>query len=115
MFCKNCGKEIDDNAMVCIHCGAAANIPQTSTNAGYAGPNGETFRPVPKCKKCGYIGEFEHGKLFRPMDWAIGLLTFWFGFGIIYFIVMAIIRSDEDKRETICPQCKAKKSSTNFY
>lgn len=23
MFCKNCGKEIDDNAVVCIHCGAA--------------------------------------------------------------------------------------------
>ena len=21
MFCKNCGKEIDDNASVCIHCG----------------------------------------------------------------------------------------------
>jgi len=23
MFCKNCGSEIDDNATVCIHCGAA--------------------------------------------------------------------------------------------
>lgn len=23
MFCKNCGKEIDDNAVVCIHCGVA--------------------------------------------------------------------------------------------
>ncbi len=21
MFCYNCGKEIDDNAVVCIHCG----------------------------------------------------------------------------------------------
>ncbi len=21
MFCKNCGKEIDDNAYVCVHCG----------------------------------------------------------------------------------------------
>ncbi len=21
MFCKNCGKEIDDKATVCIHCG----------------------------------------------------------------------------------------------
>ena len=25
MFCKNCGKEIDNLAAVCIHCGAAAN------------------------------------------------------------------------------------------
>lgn len=23
MFCKNCGKEIDDKAAVCIHCGVA--------------------------------------------------------------------------------------------
>ena len=23
MFCKNCGKEIDDNAAICIHCGVA--------------------------------------------------------------------------------------------
>lgn len=23
MFCKNCGKEIDDKAAICIHCGVA--------------------------------------------------------------------------------------------
>ena len=23
MFCKNCGKEINDNAAICIHCGVA--------------------------------------------------------------------------------------------
>lgn len=23
MFCKNCGKEIDDKAVICIHCGVA--------------------------------------------------------------------------------------------
>ena len=22
MFCKNCGKEIDNNAVVCVHCGS---------------------------------------------------------------------------------------------
>ena len=26
MFCKNCGKEIDDNASVCIHCGVATGV-----------------------------------------------------------------------------------------
>ncbi len=25
MFCKNCGKEIDDKAAICIHCGVATN------------------------------------------------------------------------------------------
>lgn len=23
MYCKNCGKEVDDNAVVCVHCGVA--------------------------------------------------------------------------------------------
>jgi len=26
MFCKNCGKEIDDNAIICIHCGVSTNL-----------------------------------------------------------------------------------------
>lgn len=25
MFCKNCGKEIDDNAVVCPHCGVSVS------------------------------------------------------------------------------------------
>lgn len=25
MFCKNCGKEIDDKAVVCVNCGAQVN------------------------------------------------------------------------------------------
>jgi len=25
MFCSNCGKEIDDKAVVCVHCGAATH------------------------------------------------------------------------------------------
>lgn len=29
MFCKNCGKEIDDKASICIHCGVATNVSET--------------------------------------------------------------------------------------
>lgn len=25
MFCKNCGKEIDDKAAICVHCGVAVS------------------------------------------------------------------------------------------
>ncbi|MBR4072643.1 MAG: zinc ribbon domain-containing protein [Clostridia bacterium] len=25
MFCRNCGKEIDDNAVICVNCGHAVN------------------------------------------------------------------------------------------
>lgn len=27
MFCRNCGKEVNDNAVVCVHCGAATGVP----------------------------------------------------------------------------------------
>ena len=44
MYCKNCGKQIDDNAAVCIHCGVAVadyqqpviNIVNTNTNVNSA-------------------------------------------------------------------------------
>ena len=36
MFCKNCGKEIDDKAAVCIHCGVATNsTPEVVDNGGF--------------------------------------------------------------------------------
>lgn len=28
MYCRNCGKEIDDKAYVCVHCGVLTNNPQ---------------------------------------------------------------------------------------
>ncbi|MBD7911244.1 MULTISPECIES: zinc ribbon domain-containing protein [Clostridium] len=37
MFCKNCGKEIDDKASVCIHCGVSTNLnPTVVDNGGFA-------------------------------------------------------------------------------
>ncbi len=33
MFCKNCGKEINDNAVVCPHCGVQVSNVQTTSNA----------------------------------------------------------------------------------
>lgn len=29
MFCKNCGKEVNDNAVICVHCGCS--VATTST------------------------------------------------------------------------------------
>ena len=107
MFCKNCGKEINDNAAVCIHCGAS-----TSANAHRGGEM--TFHELPKCKHCGYIGQPETEKLFRPMDWAIGLATLWFGFGILYFIIVGIMRSDKNKRQK-CPKCGTAGEMTDVY
>lgn len=31
-FCRNCGKEIDDKAVICIHCGVPQEDIQNNTN-----------------------------------------------------------------------------------
>ena len=37
MYCKNCGQQIDDNAVVCPHCGAPTdNFNKRQTNAPQA-------------------------------------------------------------------------------
>ena len=40
MYCKNCGKEIDDKAVICVHCG----VPVTSEASNNSGLH---------CPKCG--------------------------------------------------------------
>lgn len=41
MYCKNCGKEIDDKAIVCIYCGVPVNNTQESScNSGQLVDNG---------------------------------------------------------------------------
>ena len=32
MYCKNCGKEIDDKAEICIYCGCGTGQKQTTKN-----------------------------------------------------------------------------------
>ena len=35
-YCKNCGKEIDDNAVVCLNCGSSQQAtPQVVDNGGF--------------------------------------------------------------------------------
>ena len=36
-FCRNCGKEIDDRAVLCVHCGTSQdpNQKQTEDNGGF--------------------------------------------------------------------------------
>ena len=36
MFCRNCGQEIEDNATMCVHCGAQQETkPQVVDNGGF--------------------------------------------------------------------------------
>ena len=50
MYCKNCGKEILDKAVVCIHCGV-----ETKTGNKYCPNCGEAHDPLAiYCVKCGH-------------------------------------------------------------
>ena len=40
MYCKSCGKEINDKAVICVHCGAATDNPVVPAG-GAAGVNDE--------------------------------------------------------------------------
>ena len=61
MFCKNCGKEIDDNAVVCPHCGVSTAKPS------------EEKKPVNGLGIAGFV---------------ISLLSLWLG---VYFCIASVI------------------------
>lgn len=105
MFCHKCGKEINDDAVVCIHCGCSTEKNNASVPVAPAVGNYNTG--IQKCPHCGYEGKMKPGPILRKKDWLIGALTFFFGFGIIYLIIMAIVRMDESSREKTCPNCGA--------
>lgn len=52
MFCKNCGKEIDDSAMVCPNCGVATE----NMAASQAAPAESVENAPKKVNICGIIG-----------------------------------------------------------
>lgn len=39
MFCSKCGKEVNDDAVVCVHCGCAIENRKTSVEASNDAPN----------------------------------------------------------------------------
>ena len=111
MYCNKCGKELNDNAQFCEHCGTKV-IKENNTET-----NTPIKREEPKCTHCGYVGKWEIGPILRPIDYVIGIIFLIFGVvpGLIYIGVVAAIRSNEDNREKICPKCKAKNLWTFFY
>ena len=76
----------------------------------------QTQHSVPKCTCCGYEGPWKKEKIFRGMDWVIGLsLLLLFGTGLIYLIVVGLIRMNPNNRAKICPKCGARNLWTFLY
>lgn len=68
MFCKNCGKEIDDKAVVCVHCGVATDLAAT------------TVAPAPaETKKVNVVG---------IIGFAVSFLSLGLG---VYFCIASIV------------------------
>lgn len=97
MFCRNCGKEIPENAGFCLYCGTDCAITQPTAEETAA--SGQL-----KCAHCGYIGEPIVESVLKPIDWVIGILFFFVG-GYIYLILAYILRRKKAKTPH-CPLCK---------
>lgn len=68
MYCSNCGKEIGNNAVVCIYCGVATNLA----------PGVITAPPLERSKVNG----------FGIAGFVIGVLSLYFG---LYFCIAPVI------------------------
>lgn len=104
MFCKNCGKEIDDKAAVCIYCGVAThdapaaaqqqptiNIVNTNANAN-VNNNANGLAYVPKKKwvaffLCLFFGYFGVHRFYVHKTGTGILWLFTFGLGGIGWLV----------------------------
>ena len=81
-FCKNCGTQIDDNAVICPNCGTAQNTvtpntpPQVTDNGGFLGIVGLLY---PDCRSC-FIPCMERHKTKNCQscrNWSIGQCHHW--------------------------------------
>lgn len=110
-FCTKCGKEIHDEAVICIHCGNQASEANSAPKAA------QKYSKEPKCTYCGHIGPWIIGPVFRWWDWVAGGVFALFGVfpGIIYLAVVGLIRSNVNNREKKCAKCGAQNLFTFQY
>ncbi len=74
----------------------------------------EQKHTTPKCLGCGAVTEWQEEPLLLARHWIIGaVLLIFFGAGLIYLPIVAIIRSG--RRAKICPKCGARNMWTFVY
>lgn len=76
MFCKNCGKEINDKAVVCVHCGTSSiDRPEPSNQSDaimrFLLPVGRSGYAI----AAGYLGLFSILIVFAPFALLFGVLA----------------------------------------
>lgn len=86
MFCKNCGKEVNENAVVCIHCGCS--LKQSATEKTGDMNESKTGMGVLFGLLLGFIGLLI-GFLMYPAE-TVARKTFLKGWGIAFGVSMAL-------------------------
>jgi len=83
---------------------------------GYANESSEYPHSVPKCQVCGRVGPWQAEPVLLTHHIVISLLlTLVFGVGLIYLVIVLIVRSDEASRAKICPNCGSRNMHTFVY
>ena len=93
MICKNCGKEIADNAIACPHCGVAAKVAEDKVNIGLAIlsfliPLVGIILWIVKAKETPKAAR-TYG-LVAIASWVLSIIV-GIGFGLIYGILMSVM------------------------
>ena len=70
MYCRKCGKEINDDAYVCIYCGAKAHeTPEEKpANTGYAGAGYASYGSYNTRERICQDDFFNFSKLNKPAE-----------------------------------------------
>ena len=90
MFCSNCGKEIDDKAVICVHCGCAIqnNVQQKPHKSMALALVLWFFLGVFGAHRF-YLGDDVSGSVILFL-WILGWLTVWFVVGAIPLVAVCI-------------------------
>lgn len=102
--------------------------PQMGLYPPQGGPNYQAFPqppmympPVqavrmPKCMNCGAVTPWIVEPIFTTIHIVITVvLLLFFGFGLLYLLIIALVRNSPDNRAKICPHCGAKNMWTFAY
>ena len=71
---------------------------------------------IPKCLSCETVTHWVPEPMLLPRHWiTFAILLLAFGSGIVYLIVVLIIRNNPDNRDKLCPYCGARNVWTFIY
>ena len=105
MYCTNCGKQIDDKAVICVHCGVPTNNKTNIVNSPSA-----TQSPIGvKCPKCGQhlvqfqtVTESKKAGCFTVILYIILACTI---FGLFIVIPLMLRKKTRTVTYAVCQNC----------